>query len=135
MPDDEVKDEIEELVDARLRDLVAERVSQFSEEDMLGMIDKVITRKRIAIQMNPTFTVPKGEPPIAQFNMPAMEPRFDVPQPKVEIIQANNADVLQAIAASLRNVEALLKAPRMMTVERDANGYIKACRIEFSPYK
>jgi len=126
MQDDEVKDEIAELVDARLRDIVSERVAKFSEDDLLSLIDKAINRRKMAMQINPTFNVPKGEPPVAQFSMPPMEPR-------INIVNPDNADVLVSISSALDRIMLHLnelKAPKRVVVERDAQGFIKSCTIE-----
>lgn len=121
-------DEIEELVTERLRGIVSEYVGKFSEEDLSKIIKRVITSEGMRVSVNPTFNVPKGEAPIAKFEV---QPTFNVPPSQV-VVQAPSEGVLKWIALSLERITALLQAvsdgkgmKKVTTVlERDAQGNI-----------
>ncbi len=134
MPNDEVRDEVEELVDGRLRELVAEHINGFSEDNLIALIEKAFTRKGMAVQVNPTFNVPKGEPPVAQFSMPPMQPRFDVPQvaPPAVTIAPPSAKLLMDLTAVLEKIHASIahRGGSKITFERNNFGLISSCTIE-----
>ena len=126
----EAGDEVEELIIERLQGIVKEHLGKFSEDGLSSLIKRVIAREGMRVSVTPTFNVPKGEPPIAQFSLPPMEPHFAVPEPKVVITESSNTALLQSIAFSLDRLKELLQMPRRMTVERDANGHIKSIVID-----
>jgi len=134
MPDDSEDvevDEVEALILERLDAIVKEHIGKFSEEDLSKRLKHVLSEYGARISVNPTFNVPKGEAPIAQFEM---TPRFDVPQapaPAV-IVQAPSTELLTSIVTQLIEIRKIMRMPKELTVERDPYGRISKLIVQRS---
>lgn len=119
----ETEDEVEELIAGRVQEIVSKFLAGITDSAMADRIKAVIAAQ--GLKFAPVIQVPKGEPPVAQFEV---SPKFTVPSAPpapVTVEMRETSDALGRIEGLLADLVSRKRQFVSEVTERDANGRIQ----------